>query len=118
MRTFRLIRNEDVSGVSGTGVICEGVEFHDRQVALSWFGQHHTLEIAPSIESVVAIHGHEGRTIIEWDQPENLTNKLKRIVDTMEAIEIIPDSQVIDCVVGWRLTLEEILSTLGSKNVN
>ena len=67
MRTFTLVRAEDVSGVSGTGVIAEGVQFHDGQCVLSWFGRHHTLEIAPCLEDVVAIHGHEGRTQVVWN---------------------------------------------------
>lgn len=66
MRTFKLVRKEDVSGVSGTGEVAEGVEFHDGQVVMSWFGRHHTIEVAPSIETVIAIHGHEGRTEVKW----------------------------------------------------
>jgi hypothetical protein len=34
MRLFLLIRNEDVSGVSGTGIVAEGVEFSDGTVAM------------------------------------------------------------------------------------
>lgn len=67
MRTFKLIRSEDVSGVSGTGVVAEGVVFHDGQVVLSWFGRHHTLEVAPNVETVLEIHGHQGRTVIEYE---------------------------------------------------
>lgn len=66
MRLFKLVRSEDVSGVSGTGVIAEGVEFHDGQVALSWFGVHHTVELCPSIKDIIEIHGHGGRTVVEW----------------------------------------------------
>lgn len=67
MRKFLLMRSEDVSGVSGTGIVAEGVEFHDGQVTMSWFGQHHTIEVAPSIESIEKIHGHSGRTKIQWE---------------------------------------------------
>ena len=67
MRRFHLFRSEDVSGVSGVGRIAEGVVFHDGQVALSWFGQFHTIEISPNIETVERIHGHEGRTVVEWE---------------------------------------------------
>jgi len=67
MTTFRLVRAEDVSGVSGTGVVAEGVRFHDGQCVMSWFGRHHTLEIAPRIEDIVEIHGHSGKTVIQWD---------------------------------------------------
>ena len=66
MRLFQLVRKEDVSGVSGTGLVAEGVEFHDGQVVLSWFGQHHSIGIHPNIQEVVAIHGHGGKSYIEW----------------------------------------------------
>lgn len=66
MRLFQLNRREDPSGVSGTGIVAEGVEFHDGQVALSFFGQHHAVEILPNIRTVAAIHGHGGKTTIVW----------------------------------------------------
>lgn len=34
MRTFLLVRTYDVSGVSGTGIAAEGIEFTDGAVAL------------------------------------------------------------------------------------
>ena len=66
MRLFKLVRNEDVHGVSGTGIVAEGVQFHDGQVVMSWFGRLHTLEVSPSIETTEAIHGHDGRTKVVW----------------------------------------------------
>lgn len=66
MRRFVLQRREDVSGVSGVGTVAEGTQFHDGQVVISWFGQHHSVEVWPSIESADAIHGHNGRTVVEW----------------------------------------------------
>lgn len=36
MRTFVLRRNEDISGVSGVGIVAEGIEFSDGVVALRW----------------------------------------------------------------------------------
>lgn len=66
MKTFHLIRKEDVSGVSGTGRVAEGVQFHDGQVVMSWFGQLHSIAIYPSIEILISIHGHDGRTTVEW----------------------------------------------------
>lgn len=65
-RYFQLLRLEDVSGLSGTGLVAEGLQFHDGQCALSWFGKYHSLEIHPSIEQVKALHGHGGRTKIIW----------------------------------------------------
>lgn len=67
MRTFKLVRKQDVSGVSGTGIVAEGVEFHDKQCVLSWFSDHHSVAIYPSVEDIIQIHGHEGATEVVFD---------------------------------------------------
>lgn len=68
MRIFTLQRDEDVTGISGTGVVAEGVEFSDGAVVLKWIvGEHQSTVSWPrGIESVEAIHGHDGRTRIVW----------------------------------------------------
>lgn len=66
MKRFVLQRREDPSGVSGVGTVAEGVQFHDGQVVISWFGKHHSVEVWPSIEGAEQIHGHSGRTVVEW----------------------------------------------------
>lgn len=66
-RIFWLVRLRDISGISGEGMIAEGIQFHDGQCVISWFGRFHTLEIAPNIEEVEAIHGHKGATRIIWE---------------------------------------------------
>ncbi len=64
-RMFRLHRWEDFTGISGTGVVAEGIEFSDGTVALRWIvGEHRSTVLWPSIESVKAIHGHDGKTEI------------------------------------------------------
>ena len=68
-RRFLLRREEDVNGSSGTGNVAYGVEFNDGHVALRW-----NLGVAgaassgfySSIADVDKIHGHEGRTKVEW----------------------------------------------------
>ena len=65
-RTFLLVRTEDVSGVSGEGIVAEGIEFHDGQVVMSWFGVHHSLEIHPCIEKIETLHGHGGKSKVVW----------------------------------------------------
>lgn len=73
LRRFHLVRHEDESGVSGTGVVASGVEFHDGTVAYRWRtspeGSASTFQIAESIQDVQAIHGHGGRTHIVWEDP-------------------------------------------------
>lgn len=67
MRFFKLVRETDVSGVSGIGIVAEGVEFHDGRVAMSWFGEHHTVELADNIQEIEAIHGHNGATKVVFE---------------------------------------------------
>jgi hypothetical protein len=69
-RRFRLIRHHDVSGVSGTGPVAEGVQFTDGAVALRWYGDYPTTTVWDAIESVIAIHGHSGATEVEWLDPD------------------------------------------------
>ena len=67
MRTFELHRDEDETGISGTGVVAEGVQFSDGPVVLRWIvGEHRSTVVWPDIASVDAIHGHGGRTRIVW----------------------------------------------------
>ena len=67
MKRFQLQRDEDVSGVSGTGLVAEGVEFSDGTVVLRWMaGEHHSTVVWQSITSLKVIHGHDGRTTIHW----------------------------------------------------
>lgn len=66
MRLFLLIRNEDVSGVSGTGIVAEGVEFSDGTVAMRWLRRPFSVAFYGSIRDVLAIHGHGGRTQVKW----------------------------------------------------
>ncbi len=66
VRLFQLDRKADASGVSGTGVVADGVEFDDGQCVLSWRGRFHTVEILPNMKAVLDIHGHEGQTQVVW----------------------------------------------------
>lgn len=66
MKRFVLNRSEDVSGVSGTGTVAEGIEFGDGVVIISWLGEHHSLEIHPTLQSLLDIHGHGGKTTAEF----------------------------------------------------
>lgn len=66
MRRFNLIRDTDVSGLSGTGVVVEGVEFSDGKVAMTWTGRLKSWCIYPSVEEMMEIHGHDGATRIDW----------------------------------------------------
>ncbi len=63
-RRWELHRFEDVSGVSGTGKIVEGVEFSNGKCAFTWMGEWPTVTVANSLDEVRRIHGHGGRTVV------------------------------------------------------
>jgi len=68
MYRFELHRDEDETGISGTGVVAEGVEFSDGEVVMRWIvGEwHSTVVWSQGMEAVEAIHGHNGRTRVVW----------------------------------------------------
>lgn len=73
MKRFYLMRLEDSTGVSGTGIVASGVEWPDGKVAMRWLvGDHKSTAIYDRIASVLAIHGHQGKTELRWiDAPAN-----------------------------------------------
>jgi hypothetical protein len=62
MRQFELHRIEDESGVSGTGIVAEGVEFDDGSCALRWKTEHKSTAVYESMRTLEKIHGHNGKT--------------------------------------------------------
>ncbi len=70
MRRFHLYRLTDASGVSGTGVVAEGVEFTDRRCALRWRTATASTAVYDRIADIEAIHGHHGATRIVWHDDE------------------------------------------------
>lgn len=81
MRTFKLVRSEDLSGVSGVGEVAEGVEFRDGTVVISWLRKFHSLGVYENVEELIAIHGHEGRTVIKFDPTEPTVEILNGVKD-------------------------------------
>jgi len=65
-RRFKLVRNNDVSGVSGIGIVGYGVTFADSKTILWWDTTWHTIGMYESPEELLEIHGHDGATEIEW----------------------------------------------------
>lgn len=65
-RRFELHRDTDVSGISGIGVVADGVVFPDGRVATRWRGVIAQTCVWDSIEHVEQIHGHGGATRLVW----------------------------------------------------
>lgn len=66
MRRFYLQRDEDESGVSGTGKVAEGLEFEDGTVVLKWLSLKSSLSIFENVKHLRDIHGHCGKTKVMW----------------------------------------------------
>lgn len=66
IRRLQLQRDTDVTGISGTGVVAEGVQFSDGRVVLRWLGDTPSTVAWDSIEHAIAIHGHGGATRVIW----------------------------------------------------
>lgn len=64
MKYFIMEREEDVSGISGIGIVAEGIIFSDGTVVYRWLSDIATTNIAKCIDDVEKLHGHDGRTEI------------------------------------------------------
>lgn len=79
MRTFCLVRDEDVTGVSGTGKIAEGVVFTDGTAVMRWTTLNHSTCLYDSLVALEAIHGHGGKTrVVFSDAPPPATVDLPK----------------------------------------
>jgi len=78
LRRFHFVRTEDVSGVSGTGVVGEGVEFSCGKVAFTWLSHMGAVTTYDNIKTFVSIHGHEGKGQVEWLDPDPATEEVPK----------------------------------------
>lgn len=71
VKPFYLLRLEDETGISGEGIVAGGVLFSDGTAVLRWFSDWPTSVVFHDrgMESIEAVHGHGGKTIVVWDQP-------------------------------------------------
>ena len=65
-RRFFLTRHEDATGISGTGRIAEGVVFNAGHVGMVWTTNLSSAGFYQDLDVMLAIHGHGGRTTVEW----------------------------------------------------
>ncbi|QNE18201.1 hypothetical protein F1D05_10215 [Kribbella qitaiheensis] len=66
LRRFLLIRYVDVSKVSGTGVVAQGVLFSDGAVAVRWPSATPCTMTWDRLDDLLAVHGHGGSTVVHW----------------------------------------------------
>jgi hypothetical protein len=77
-RTGVLRRDTDTTGVSGEGDVADVWAWNDRAtgepdlLVVRWRGQFSSAVVWPSLDSLLAVHGHDGLTRLVWnDQPDN-----------------------------------------------
>jgi len=74
MRRFKVKRVEDESGVSGVGLVAEGVEFDDGCVAMRWLSNKASITFFTNIKHLKDLHGHGGKTKVVWTDPDPLAD--------------------------------------------
>ncbi len=62
MKVYQMERDEDVSGLSGTGVVADVAEFSDGVVVLRWRGPYKSTVVFDDLATAIRVHGHDGRT--------------------------------------------------------
>lgn len=65
-RLFTLERDTDVTGVSGTGTVADGVVWPDGTVSIRWRGDRPSTVVWESLEHAEHVHGHQGATRFVW----------------------------------------------------
>lgn len=90
-RTFTIHREQDVTGISGTGHVADGVVFTDGTTVVRWRdlggpaaerGVRPTTVVFESIEAVEALHGHNGATRIVWGSATAVCKHCDRTIAT------------------------------------
>ena len=81
MKLFYLMRHVDETGVSGTGIVGEGVVFSDGTVSMRWRGDIKSTVLYDSLSDVRTIHGHQGKTEIIFTEANNLKGIIEEIDD-------------------------------------
>ena len=69
MRRFIIVRTDDPTGMSGTGVIGEGIQFTNGSCAYRFVKTDFVIEsFAPNVHSIEALHSHlfQDPTEIVW----------------------------------------------------
>ena len=69
-RLFVLQRDQDISGISGTGIVADGVQWPNGQVTLCWRGEHSSVAVWPCMSDAMWCHGHDGATKAVFDDGE------------------------------------------------
>ena len=100
---FHLVRNGDYSGVSGEGHVADGVMFADGVCVLRWRTEASSTAVYATIDDLIAIHGHGGKTKVVWnDRPPGYDRGMMwAYQDRCEGcfpLDIFAEGDILDCI--------------------
>lgn len=111
IKPFVLERLEDETGVSGTGIVAEGVLFSTGKIALTWLTRFRSTTIYDSMEDVMQIHGHGGKTRLVWQVPQEVKDAL--VEERKQIIDVLNTTMENN---GGLVTWEKLLWVIGKRN--
>jgi hypothetical protein len=89
MKIFYLKREEDESGISGTGRVAQGFVFDNGKVCVSWLSEHPSVTIYDNIGEVHAVHGHGGKTTVEFEPDyRRACGEMKSFIDNFSLADV------------------------------
>lgn len=65
MKAFVLDRKVDVSGVSGTGIVAQVIEFDNGKVVVAWLGPTRSIAFYDSLADAETVHCHGGASVLQ-----------------------------------------------------
>lgn len=93
MKVGYLVRTEDESGVSGTGRVAQVVRSDTGKVVVFWLGEHPSVIVYDNVGEVRAVHGHQGKTVIQWEPDwKRAYNELKSIMENVTLLDVVRDN--------------------------
>lgn len=78
-RVFYLVRLEDPTGTSGTGIVAEGISYSAGDAMVKWTGERPCFQHWPNgWRDAASIHGHGGKTKVVWKDDDPPPDPVKR----------------------------------------
>ena len=109
-RVFYLVRLADETGVSGTGIVADGVQFWDGTCVVNWATTTTSTSIYKSITDVTTIHGHNGKTRVFWEDIDFIHRPTQTaVMHDCQVFKPLPDGSC-ELFDGWPKPAEDYVS--------
>lgn len=86
-RVFQVIRHKDGKGISGTGLIIDGVVLSSGKVIIEWHSGNRSVSIFDSLNSFLAVHvkpKYEGENEFRWIEGYKPAEDVAEVCDTVQ----------------------------------